>query len=189
MKTKVEVVKNFYTTAEKSSSSPELVEEFKLIINNLLWCNGYTDPRSFKDTHIRIPKADIIDQDEKVCLKIPYVSEYVSYEILRYIRKRKLPISVIFTPGRKLCEIFCTSRPLDKPSCSSTTCNICQRLEDNVDCRTTHPVYQITCMLCNQIYCGVSSRSLNERLSEHWRFASNPDKPSYREEALQRSSL
>ena len=99
---------------------------------------------------------------------IPYVSEYVSYEILRYIRKRKLPISVIFTHGRKLREIFCTSRPLDRPSCSSTTCNICERLEDSVDCRTTHPVYQITCMLCSQIYCGESSRSLNERLSEHW---------------------
>ena len=87
--------------------------------------------------------------------------------------------------GRKLREIFYTSRPLDRPSCSSTTCNICQRLEDNVDCRTTHPVYQITCMLCSQIYCGESSRSLNERLSEHWRFASNPDTPSYREEALE----
>ena len=43
--------------------------------------------------------------EEKVCLKIPYVSEFVSYEILRYIRKRKLPINVIFTPGNKLRDI------------------------------------------------------------------------------------
>ena len=106
----------YLITAEKSSSSPELAEESKHIIDYLLRCNGYTDPRSFKDTHIRIPKTDIVNQDEKVCLKIPYVSEYVSYEILRYIRKRKLPISVIFIPGRKLREIFCTSRPLDRPS-------------------------------------------------------------------------
>ena len=61
---------------------------------------------------------------------------------------------------------------------------ILERLEDNVDCRTTHPVYKITCSLCNQVYCGESFRSLNERLSEHWRFASNPNKPSYRKEAL-----
>ena len=33
-------------------------------------------------------------------------------------------------------------------------------------------------------YTAESSRSLNECLSEHWRFASNPDKPNYREEAL-----
>ena len=115
MKTKVEVVKNFYITAEKNSSSPELAEESKHIIDNLLRCNGYTDPRPFKDTHIRIPKTDIVNQEEKVCLKIPYVSEYVSYEILRYIRKRKLPISVIFIPGKKLREMFCTSRPLVLP--------------------------------------------------------------------------
>ena len=69
---------------------------------------------------------------------------------------------------------------------ASVRCNICERLEieDNVDCRITHPVYQITCVLCNQIYSGESSTSLNERLSEHWRFASNPNKPSYKEEAL-----
>ena len=76
------------------------------------------------------------------------------------------------------------SIPLDRPSCSSLTCNICERLEDNVDYRTTHPVYQTTCVLCNQIYCGESSRPLNERLNEHWQFATNPDKPSYREKAL-----
>ena len=184
LKTKVEVVKNFYITADKSSSSPELTEESKRIIDNLLRCNGYTDPRSFKDTHIRTPKTITVSQDEKKCLKIPYISEYVSYQILSYIKKRRLPISVIFLPGRKLRDIFCNSRPLDRTSCTSITCNICERLEDNVDCRTTHLVYKITCSLCDQVYCGESSRSLNERLSEHWRFASNPNKPSYREEAL-----
>ena len=38
LKTKVEVVRNFYITAEKSSSSPELAEESKHIIDNLLRC-------------------------------------------------------------------------------------------------------------------------------------------------------
>ena len=84
----------------------------------------------------------------------------------------------------KLRDIFCNSRPRDRTSCTSITYNIYKRIEDNVDCRTTHPVYKITCSLCDQVYCGESSNSLNERLSEHWRFASNPNKPSYREEAL-----
>ena len=106
MKTKVEVVKNFYITAEKSSSTPQLAEESKKVIDVLLKCNGYSDPRSFQNTHIKSPRMDSISKDEKVCLKLPYISECVSYETLRYIRRRKLPIHVIFTPGKKSYGIF-----------------------------------------------------------------------------------
>ena len=91
---------------------------------------------------------------------------------------------LIFLPGRKLRDIFCNSRPLDRTSSSSIICNICERLKDNVDCRTAHPVYKIMYLICDQVYCGENSRSLNERLSEYWRFASNPNKPSYKEKAL-----
>ena len=197
MKTNVEVVKNFYITAEKSSSNPQLAEESKKVIDGLLKCNGYSDPRSFQNTHIKSPKMDSFSKDEKVCLKLTYISEYVSYETLRYIRRRKLPIHVIFTPGKKLRDIFCSSRPLDRPTCSSIdeqvghqsmtylpSCKICEHLEDNLNCRTTHPVYLITCLLCKNAYCGESSRSLNDRLSEHLRYATNPEKPSYRDEAM-----
>ena len=55
MKTKVDVMKNFYTTAEKSSSSPELVEESKLIIDNLLWYNGDTDSSLSDNVHALQP--------------------------------------------------------------------------------------------------------------------------------------
>ena len=98
LRTKVEVAKNFYKTAEKSSSSVDFAEESKSLVDKLLLCNGYTDPRTFIKTHIPTPNMSYISMEEKVCLKIPYVSEFVSYEILRYIRKRKLPINVIFTP-------------------------------------------------------------------------------------------
>ena len=63
-------------------------------------------------------------------------------------------------------------------------CKICELLENDVDYSTSHPVYQITCRPCNEIYCGESSRPLHERLSEHLRYASNPEKASYRDEAL-----
>ena len=105
-------------------------------------------------------------------------------EILRYIKKRKLPINVIFVPGTKLRDILCSSRPLDKPGCSLPHCKICDLLEDDVNCNTSCPVYQITCGLCNELYIGESSRTLHDRLSEHLRCASNPNKPSYKEEAL-----
>ena len=62
--------------------------------------------------------------------------------------------------------------------------NECELLEDNVKCTTSHPVYQITCKICREKYCGESSRTLHERLSEHLRYASQPNKASYKEQAL-----
>ena len=184
LRTKVEVAKNFYKTAEKSSSSVDLAEQSKSLVDKLLLCNGYTDPRTFIKTHIPTPNMSYISMEEKVCLKIPYVSEFVSYEILRYIRKRKLPINVIFTPGNKLRDILCKLRPLDKLNCFQSNCKICELLEDNVKCTTSHPVYQITCKICREKYCGESSRTLHERLSEHLRYASQPNKAGYKEQAL-----
>ena len=37
---------------------------------------------------------------------MPKISEYVSKEILRVIKKRKLPISVVFTPVKKLRDFY-----------------------------------------------------------------------------------
>ena len=47
MRTKIEVAKNFYRTTEQSSSSPELVEESRLVVDNLLRCDGYSNPHEF----------------------------------------------------------------------------------------------------------------------------------------------
>ena len=116
--------------------------------------------------------------------KLPYISEYVSKEILRFIKKRKLPISVVFTPGKKLRDLLCSSRPYDKARCTIRNCRICANLENNVTCTVKYPVYLITCNLCQEIYCGESSRSLHDRLSEHVRFVTNPTKSSYKDEAL-----
>ena len=68
---------------------------------------------------------DYVSMDNKFCLKIPYVSEFVLYEILRFIKKRKLSINVVFIPGRKLRDILCSSRPLDKAHCTLNKCKIC----------------------------------------------------------------
>ena len=42
----------------------------------------------------------------KVPLKLPYVSEEVSSKIRSYIKKKKLAVRPIFTPGRTLSQIF-----------------------------------------------------------------------------------
>ena len=119
-----------------------------------------------------------------VMLKLPYISEYVSKEILRFIKKRKLPVSVVFTPGKKLRDLLCSSRPYDKARCTIRNCKICANLENDVTCTVKYPVYLITCNLCQETYCGESSRSLHDRLSEHLLFATNPTKISYKDQAL-----
>ena len=63
-------------------------------------------------------------------------------------------------------------------------CKICACLQDDVSCTAKHPVYLITCLLCQEQYVGESSRTLHDRLSEHLRFATSPDNKNYKDEAL-----
>ncbi len=51
-------------------------------------------------------------------------------------------------------------------------------------CATMNPVYKVTCNICEQTYCGESSRSGHDRFSEHLRYANNPTAKSYQNEAL-----
>ena len=182
-KTKVEVIKQFYKTAEASSSSPAYADESKSVIDHLLQCNGYSDPRQyityrFKGTG---PKSA---HEQSVTLKLPYISETVSEEIRKFIKNKQLPINIIFKPGVKLQELFCSSRPHDKPKCVLSDCKICPNLPDGYDCTMKSPLYRIKCQLCNERYIGESCRTVHDRLSEHLRFANNPLSPSYLEEAM-----
>ena len=102
---------------------------------------------------------------------------------MKFIKKHNIPISVTFTPGKKLRDIFCSSRPYDKSQCMRNNCVVCINLEDGC-CATKTPVYLITCTLCNQQYVGESGRSVHDRLSEHLRYAKNPTNKSYSEEAF-----
>ena len=82
MRTKVAVAKNFYNSANISSSSPEYVEESYQIIDRLLLNNGYPDPRQFVDYRM---KGVGVKQDpdiKTVTLKLPYMSEMISSQIL-----------------------------------------------------------------------------------------------------------
>ena len=128
------------------------------------------------------PKPDT--DSETVCLKLPYISERVSEKITTFIRKRNLPIRVIFTPGKKLRDIFCSSRPHDGAKCTLSNCQICPKLIDGKNCATACPLYKITCNLCDEIYVGESCRTLHDRMGEHLRYANNPRAASYKDEAF-----
>ena len=64
-------------------------------------------------------------------LKLPYLSDNVSNKIRYYVKSRKLPVRIIFTPGNTLRQMFCSSRPFDKPSCvlgNPKKCQICPKI-------------------------------------------------------------
>ena len=111
------------------------------------------------------------------------MSEAISKQIVKFVRKHKLPVNVIFTPGRKLRDIFCSSRPYDKPKCTQRNCVVCDNLEKG-DCTTQAPVYVVTCSICKENYVGETGRSAYDRLTEHLRYASNPTSCSYTDEAF-----
>ena len=116
-------------------------------------------------------------------LKLPYMSEAISKQIVKFVRKQKLPVKVIFTPGRKLRDVFCSSRPYDKPKCTRRNCVVCDSLEKG-DCITQAPVYLVTCIICKEKYVGETGRSAYYRLTEHLRNTSNPTSRSYTEETF-----
>ena len=152
----MEVAKNLYRTAEQSSSSPELAEESRMVVDNLLRCNGYSNPREFITTHRGVSTGFKKDKESRnVNLKLPYLSEYVSSQIVKFSKKHQLPVNIIFSPGTKLRDIFCSSRPYEKTVCTNNNCVICSNLEGG-NCTVKAPVYQITCLLCMQNYVGES---------------------------------
>ena len=145
---KAETAKNFYRSAENSSSSSEYKEESFEIIDDLLKCNGYKNPRSLLEHRPRRSTLDTRSRDSNpVWLKLPYVSEGVSDQVQVFVKNHNLPIKVIFLPGMSLRDVFCSSRPYDRRKCTSNSCNICSRLEEGRDCTTMCPIYEITCNL------------------------------------------
>ena len=193
MTTKIQTVKNFYLTAEKCSSSAEYEEESKCVVDNLLECNGYSNPRSY--IKYRAPKlyTDPSGRDNTgnntpsdcVTLTLPFISDTVTNNIRRYIVSHKLPIRVIFKPGVTLKELLCSSRPQDKLVCNNDECFICPNfVTDKHRCTIMGAVYKVICNICGEYYVGETSRTLHERLSEHRRYANNPTSKSYKEECL-----
>ena len=160
--TKLETAKNFYKTANICSSNNDYVEASYQKIDNLLRCNGYSNPRSMITQ--RIPKPQGHPSSTRlVCLKLPFISDELSYSIKRFVVTNNLPIRLIFIPGRKLQDIFCSSRPYDKRKCTISNCIICPLIvNNNPNCAVKNPVYKVTCNLCTQFYIGESSREARD---------------------------
>ena len=109
------------------------------MIDILLRCGGYDNPRQYIGYRYRGRRTNNGELSKSVVLKLPYISERVSDEIRKFIRNRDLPVDVIFKPGVKLQELFCSSRPHDKRKCTLADCKICPNLPDSCDCTVEYP--------------------------------------------------
>ena len=106
---------------------------------------------------------------------LPFIDEQFSKEVTQFSKSHNLPVKFIFTPGKTLSHIFCSSRPHDKPHCTTTNCLICPLIiSDNYDCKVKCIIYKVTCNLCNEIYIGETSRTAHDRFSEHRRAVNRP---------------
>ena len=181
--TKVATIKNFYKTAAHCSSTPEYKEESMKIVDNLLVNNGYQDPRRINQTG-RLhpiapttrhnPSSSHIEDTNHVTCTLPFINEPFSKEVTQFAHSHNLPVKFIFTPGKKLADILCSSRPHDKPHCTIPNCIICPLITTNHDCKPKCVIYKVTCKLCQELYIGETSRTAHDRFSEHRRAANRP---------------
>ena len=184
--TKIASLKSNYKDADYFSSGTEQKQHSYDILDKLYINNGYINPRKFlgskkkKKGHKKIKNA--MFQDKSI-LKLPFLSDSVSNKIRQFVKRQKLPLTVIFTPGTKLKSMFCHSRPRDKQECSDENCKTCEALVSG-NCKTKGVVYQITCLICLLIYIGETLRYIDGRFLEHLRNATKPNCKSYSKEAL-----
>ena len=180
--TKVQTVKQFYKTAKATSSTPALAEESYKTIDHLLLNNGYKDPRSLSRTRVSSTNHKNTDT---VSLTIPFINDSFTDHINSFIRSHNLPVRLVLTPGTKLGDIFCSSRPYDRPVCTLTKCIVCPLItSDKYDCRIKGVVYRVKCELCNEFYVGETARPIHDRMLEHRRAAINPTSASYQNNAF-----
>ena len=186
MKTKEEVARNFYRTAVLTSSDSQNKDHSVSIVTDLLSRNGYHNPQKFNQASTSRPSSirrkARRQKDDKVILSLPFISDSHSSSIMNYIRREKLPIRTVFTPGRKLRDIFTRSRPHDSVRCPvGNSCKICPNMH-KAGCAQMGSIYVVTCRLCHEEYVGETYRPLHDRMMEHQRAAANP--PSYPDNAI-----
>ena len=143
---KYNTIRNSFKDAKEISSGNEEAKHSSAIVEKLYRCNGYRLSELKQETDDTV----INDAPQKPgILCLDYVSEDVSNKIRQFIRKSKLNLRVIFLPGRKLRNLFCSSRPYDHKKCLNTKCDICPRITTKgKNCLVKNIVYKITCNIC-----------------------------------------
>ena len=174
--TKTEMVRNYYRTAQTIASGPEELQHSMEIVDGLLRKNGYSNPRNLiKKVNQKKKQTNNVSRP---ILELPYISDRISAQIRNHCKKLKIHARIIFKPGSKLTKHFCNSRPHDYWKCVVTNNKayvICPDTQNNTY-STKNVVYEITCRRFNKRYIGETERLLHDRMLEHRRAATKPDK-------------
>ena len=185
---KINTIRNSYREADFISSTDQH-EHSRALVDKLYLNNGYTNPRQYIKPQSQSGNM-VYKKDKKsrkrpmnTVLCLPFVSDTISLNIRRFIKKHKIPISVVNKPGRKLRSIFCRSRPRDTDQCTRDCCKICTNLIDKT-CKAKNVIYHITCNLCQEQYIGETGRTAYDRLIEHFNYANNPTAKSYKDKTF-----
>ena len=158
LSTKVEVLKNFYKTAQEVSSGHDEREHSYRIVDDLARKNGYRPQRP--PTHHTTSRRRNPSSSYKAPLKLPYVSEEVSNKIRTYIKKKNWQSDQSSHRVKLLVR-------------DSRNCKICP-LITNGTCAQRNLIYRVDCKLCQDFYEGETYRPCHDRFSEHIRAANNP---------------
>ena len=130
-------------------------------------------------------KQQISGDDSTVTFTLDYISQHVSNKIRNEVKRLGLPIRLNFVSNNKLRNKLCSSRPYDKRICRFNNCRICPKIiTRNKDCSVKNIVYRIDCLFCLKFYVGETERTAHDRLGEHLRYATYPNTPSNKNEAL-----
>jgi hypothetical protein len=154
--TKRNVVENMYHRANAASST-QFQKAAKEQATRIAKLNGYGES---------VPTGDAFyfHKDYPV-LKIPFISDTLTKEIVDAMRDCEIPAQVLAMPPPTLRKQLTKSRLFDK-GCRCRNCRICENVNDGT-CQKKGAVYLITCLRCSQEYVGETSRPLCIRNNEH----------------------
>jgi len=132
--------------------------------------NGY--PNHFLHKTLRIfhnPKSRENEvSSNKSVLKVPFLGEDHKRKVLGVLRRTGLTekIRICFTSGRSLKRIL--HPPKERKECS-TACETCSSAKQKGRCFSKWAIYRISCSICDKIYIGETTRTVQSRLHEHFK--------------------
>ena len=101
----------------------------------------------------------------KYILKVPYISEVQTRLMRKVLRDSGVEARLVVTSGRSIKSLI---KPTTDQSCSRVNCYLCS---NNMPCKTTHYVYELTCASCPEenypAYIGCSRRCVPKRMGQH----------------------
>ena len=87
-------------------------------------------------------------------------------EFQKILNETDLQIKVVEKAGTSLKRLLCKSNPFRPNKCIDSECYVCKN-SDKLNCKSRECVYKLTCA-CNDAYIGETSRSIAERVGEHF---------------------